>query len=28
MADTTQPTGTRGIEPATHPLAPTEGAPG
>src|SRR4051795_9935972 len=22
------PTGTRGIEPATHPLPPTEGAPG
>ena len=29
MAATEQtPTGTRGIEPAKHPLAPTEGAPG
>src|SRR5947207_3471899 len=28
MADTPQPTGTRGIEPAKDPIAPTEGAPG
>jgi len=28
MADTPHPTGTRGIEPAKEPLAPTEGAPG
>jgi predicted PurR-regulated permease PerM len=28
MADRPSPTGTRGIEPAKDPLAPTEGAPG
>src|SRR3954471_1269259 len=28
MAETEQPTGTRGIEPAANPLPPTEGAPG
>jgi predicted PurR-regulated permease PerM len=28
MADEPTPTGTRGIEPATDPLPPTEGAPG
>jgi predicted PurR-regulated permease PerM len=28
VADTPHPTGTRGIEPATDPLPPTEGAPG